>query len=99
MVTVTSLSDTQAAYTVAQRKVEQTQTQVQQDSDRLAQSESQLNNDRDQLRQTERANRVAQQAAPAAAPVRIDSALALSAPQAQLNTRGETIGSLINVLA
>lgn len=100
LTSISSGSDAQAALAFAQRKVQQDQEQVQQDSNRLDQSQNRLGQDRDQLRQTERDNRVALQGAPeAVSPVRLDRALALAAPQPQLNTRGETIGSLINVTA
>lgn len=101
----------QASIAVAQRKVQQGQSQVQQDSERLEQSRTELSRSRERLSQTQEDSRQARQATPAAqpaaAPLRIERTIKTlpaapapaAQPQAQLNSRGQSIGGLINVMA
>ncbi|WP_051293874.1 hypothetical protein [Pseudoduganella violaceinigra] len=92
--------------TFAERKVQQDRDQVAQDEDRLDSSRSQLDLDNQSLTRAQRDSKRAQSATtPAPATPRLDSAIEQRIPSRllpkapTLNTLGETIGKLINVVA
>uniref|UniRef100_UPI00374CCB1E hypothetical protein n=1 Tax=Undibacterium sp. TaxID=1914977 RepID=UPI00374CCB1E len=101
----------QASVAQAERLVQQDQTRVNQDASRLEQSRNQLTNDKQSLSDTQReSNQAAQPALQAARPVNLNSAIEQPSPaeqaaatpallKPQINTQGETIGKLINVVA
>jgi hypothetical protein len=101
----------QNAIVAAQRQVQQDQNAVQQNNQRLAQSQQVLNRDQAQLQQSQQQSRAAQQTQ-SLQPVQqpdLNNAIKVQAPapestssgliKAQVNTRGQTIGSVINVTA
>ena len=107
MATVTSVDTLRNAVAVAERKVQQDRTRVDQDASRLQDSRVQLAKDQEQLSTRQKESRQAEGAtAVAAAPVQVDRAITkpvptdLSAlPRApQLNAQGQTIGRIINVI-
>jgi hypothetical protein len=110
VVSLSSVNSLQASLALAQRKVQQDQSEVQRDSERLDQSRTQLSRDRERLSQTQQESRRAERPAlQAAAPVRVDRAIETPVPsqkplpaalaQPQVNILGQTIGSRINVTA
>jgi hypothetical protein len=101
----------QNAIVAAQRQVQQDQNTVQQNDQRLTQSQQALNRDQSQLEQSQQQSRAAQQTQ-SLQPVQqpsLDSAIKVQSPpaqavpsgliKAQVNTQGQTIGSVINVTA
>ncbi|MFA9217727.1 MAG: hypothetical protein ACEQSK_11555 [Sphingomonadaceae bacterium] len=112
MASVSSVNALQASVAQAERQVQQDQSRVSQDASRLEQSRAQLDKDKQTLTETQKQSRAAQQPEPKATPaVRLDQAIEnpprsqqilppdLSAPKPQLNTQGQTIGKLINIVA
>ncbi|MNY57920.1 hypothetical protein D3C86_1941890 [compost metagenome] len=109
MATVTSVDTLRNAVAVAERKVQQDQTRVNQDASRLQDSRVQLAKDQEQLSTRQRESRQAESAtatASAPAPVQLDKAIAKPIPASldalprapQLNAQGQTIGRIINVV-
>lgn len=106
MVTVTSVNTLRNAVAVAERKVQQGQTRVDQDASRLQDSRAQLAKDEEQLSARQRASRAAESANPATpAPVRLDSTITKAIPPdligalrtPQVNAQGQTVGRIIDV--
>lgn len=107
----TQSTNLQNAIVAAQRQVQQDQNTVQQNNQRLTQSQQALNRDQAQLEQSQQQSRAAQQTQslqPTEQPS-FASAIKVQAPaaetsssgliKAQVNTEGQTIGSVINVTA
>jgi nitrogen fixation/metabolism regulation signal transduction histidine kinase len=113
--TVASLSSVnalQASIAQAERQVQTDQSRVSQDASRLEQSRAQLSKDRQTLSDTQQQSaQAAQPPLKAAAPVQLDQAIEkpsraqqtlppdLAPPKPQVNTLGQTIGKLINIVA
>jgi hypothetical protein len=102
----------QASVAQAERQVRQDQVRVSQDASRLDDSRAQLVTDKQKLSDTQRdSEKAAQPPLEAAPPVNLNAAIEnpsraeqtlpaeLSQPKPQLNTLGQTIGKLINVVA
>lgn len=107
MATVTSVDRLRNAVAVAERKVQQDQTRVDQDASRLQDSRVQLAKDQEQLSTRQKESRQAESAtAVAPAPVQLDKAIAKPVPTdldalpraPQLNTQGQTVGRIINII-
>jgi len=106
VVSLNSVNSLQSTVAFAQRKVEQDRDQVAQDEDRLDASRSLLDLDNQSLTRAQRDSTRAQAAAtPTLKAPRLDNAIeeripanALPKPPT-LNTLGQTIGKLINVVA
>lgn len=108
MVTVTSVDTLRNAVAIAERKVQQDQTRVDQDASRLQDSRVQLAKDQEQLSTRQKESRQAESAtAVTPAPVHLDKAITKPIPAElealprapQLNAQGQTVGRLINVVA
>jgi hypothetical protein len=108
--TISSVNALQASVAQAERQVQQDQVRVSQDASRLDSSRAQLVADKEKLSNTQReSDKAAQpplQAAPAVnlssaieKPSRAEQAAELPPPKPQVNTLGQTIGKLINVVA
>lgn len=109
MASLSSINSLQANLATAQRRVEQGQNQVQRDSEQLADSRRQLIKEKEQLSDTQRSSPQAQ--ASSAEPIKVpqlDQAIKVPVPlafngaqadQPQLNSFGQSIGRLINVVA
>jgi nitrogen fixation/metabolism regulation signal transduction histidine kinase len=105
--TLSSVNALQASVAQAERQVQQDQSRVSQDASRLDASRSQLAKDKQTLSDTQRDSLAAQAPVEAAPAVNLDRAIEnpsraeqkLAAPKPQLNTQGQTIGTLINIVA
>ena len=109
---VASINSLQASVAFAQRQVQQDQTRVSQDASQLADSQQQLVKDKQDLGDSKQQVAVASQpAAVAPQPVQLNDAIEkplpsqqhlpadLTPPKPQINTLGQTIGSVINITA
>jgi hypothetical protein len=109
---ISSVNALQASVALAERQVQQDQVRVSQDASRLDASRSQLVADKQKLNDTQReSDKAAQPPLQAAPAVNLNNAIEkpsraeqilppeLSQPKPQLNTLGQTIGKLINVVA
>ena len=103
MATLTSVSSSlNVSLAVAERQVQRDQSQVQEDSDRLDQSQAQLVRDQRQLssvQEESRATRAPVTAQPNRANAILPSTVTVDPTKAQLNAQGQTIGTLINIVA
>jgi len=106
VVSVSSVESLRNAVAIAERKVQQDQTRVDQDARRLEDSKVQLDSDQDQLTGNRKSERQAENAAVAtAAPVRLERAFTTEVPSSllprapQLKAQGQTVGRVINVVA
>lgn len=115
MASITSVNALQASIAAAERQVQQDQSRVSQDASRLEQSRGQLTKDKQELSATKEQGRAAERPDLKPAPaVRLDSAIqkpsqaeqrqvvAAELPtinKPQVNTLGQTIGKLINIVA
>lgn len=109
MATLTSVNALQASLAQAKRQVQQDQTRVNQDTSRLEQSQAQLDKDKQTLSSTQQSARAAQPLK-AATPIDLTQAIekpsraeqvlpAELTPKTQVNSLGQTLGKLINVVA
>lgn len=112
MASLSSVNTLQASVALAERQVQKDQTRVSQDADRLDASRDQLVKDKQKLSDTQTQSNQATRAAQKPSPtVNLDRAIEnpprseqqlpadLLLPKPQVNTLGQTIGTLINVTA